>query len=263
MITINKTSCIGCGKCVNDCVGRVLSLKGGKAEVSDNCIHCGHCVAICPTAAVSIPEYDMDDVREYSSEDVRLNPNNLLNAIKFRRSIRNFRPNKIEDEKLKLILEAGRYTATAKNTQGCRFVIVQKELQQFKEVFWDAIGKALMFPHEEIPVSAKICRRFYKERTEDPNSDFIFRNSPAILLIASDRLDDAGLAAQNMELMAISLGLGVLYNGYLCRAANEISEANEWLEAGDKPFAIAMLIGYPAVTFLRNAPRKPGDFILK
>lgn len=263
MIIINKTRCIGCGKCVKDCVGEVLSLQNGKAEVSGECIHCGHCVAICPTAAVSIPEYDMDDVKDYSPEDVNLDSMKLLNAIKFRRSIRNYKPDKIENETLNLILEAGRYTATAKNTQACRFVIVQKELEQFKEVFWNGVEKALELPHDEIPVSAKICRRFHKQRSENPSNDFIFRNAPAILLIASDRTDDAGLAAQNIELFAISLGLGVLYNGYLCRAANEIPEAKKWLDAGDKPFVIAMLIGYPAVTFFRNAPRKPGDFILK
>lgn len=263
MIEINKDLCIGCGKCVQDCVGRVLSLQDGKAKVSGKCIQCGHCVAICPTAAVSIPEYDMDDVRDFSPEDVQLDTTKLLNAIKFRRSIRDYKSDSIEDDKLNLLLQAGRYTATGKNTQGNRFIIVQKEFQALKEVFWQAIGKALELPNEERPVAAKICRKFYQARQEDPSFDFIFRNAPAALFIASEQTDDAGLAAQNIELTAVSLGLGLLYNGYLCRAANDIPEVNAWLAAGGRPFAIAALIGYPAVTYHRNAPRKPGDFILR
>ena len=38
--------------------------------------------------------------------------------------------------------------------------------------------------------------------------DFLFRNAPAVAFVAAERADDAGLAAQNMELVAASLGLG-------------------------------------------------------
>lgn len=263
MIQIDKTLCTGCGKCVKNCVGSNLLLEEGKAKVAGRCIVCGHCVAICPTAAVSIPEYDMADVKDYTAEEVHLDPIKLLNAIKFRRSIRDYKPLKIEEEKINLILQAGRYTATGKNAQGCRFILVQNEMDKFKEIIWSGLQKAFSLPEEERPVWTKAYRWIYKDASQHKESNFIFQNAPAALLIATDRLGEAGLAAQNIELEAISLGLGILYDEYLCKAADLIPEAREWLEVGDKSLEIAMLIGYPAVKFIRNAPRKPCDFILK
>ena len=35
------------------------------------------------------------------------------------------------------ILNAGRYAATAKNTQGCRFLFLQKDLEVFKDLVWE------------------------------------------------------------------------------------------------------------------------------
>ena len=79
----------------------------------------------------------------------------------------------------------------------------------------------------------------------------------------AERADDAGLAAQNMELVAASLGLGALFNGYLCRAAEELPAVKAFLEAEDKPLQICMLLGHPAVSYRRTAPRRAGDFVMK
>ena len=93
--------------------------------------------------------------------------------------------------------------------------------------------------------------------------DFLFRDAPAVAYVAAERADDAGLAAQNMELMAASLGLGVLFNGYLCRASEELPAVRAFLEAGEKPLQMCLLLGYPAVSYPRTAPRLPGDFVVK
>ena len=48
-IIIDKEKCIGCGKCVKDCVSEKLGLIDGKAVFKyERCIQCGHCFAICP-----------------------------------------------------------------------------------------------------------------------------------------------------------------------------------------------------------------------
>ena len=89
-------------------------------------MNCGHCAALCPKEAVSIPGYDMDDVEIYDKTTFSLEADTLLRAIKFRRSIRDYKPLPIEKEKLQKVLQAGRYTATAKNNQDCHFIFVQK-----------------------------------------------------------------------------------------------------------------------------------------
>ena len=99
MVIIEKDLCIGCGKCVKDCVAHNIILKDGKAEPKRDCFLCGHCVAVCPRAAVSIPEYDMAEVEEYEKESFTMNPDTLLHAVKYRRSIRDYQNRKSSRKK--------------------------------------------------------------------------------------------------------------------------------------------------------------------
>ena len=93
--------------------------------------------------------------------------------------------------------------------------------------------------------------------------DFLFRNAPAVVYVAAERADDAGLAAQNMELMAAAQGLGVLFNGYLCRASEELPAVRAFLESDERPLQMCLLLGRPDVSYPRTAPRMSGDFVVK
>lgn len=262
LIEIDGRRCIGCGRCVDDCVGANLRIEDGMAQVKGRCILCGHCVAVCPTEAVSIPSYDMGEV-EPAAPLGAIDVSTMLRVIKSRRSVRDYRAQAVEREKLDMILQAGRYTATAKNAQACRFVVVQGGLAELKNLVWDGIDGLLDLPAAEKPRWAKVYKPFSRNRLAEPPVDFLFRNAPAVVFVAAERADDAGLAAQNMELVAASLGLGMLYDGYLCRAADELPAVKAFLEAGEKPLQVCMLLGYPALSYPRTAPRLPGDFVVK
>lgn len=75
----------------------------------------------------------------------------------------------------------------------------------------EKIKKGHSLPKELLPFVA-----FNRRRKKDAKDDYLFRNAPTVLFITSEWPLDAGLAAQNIENMAISLGLGAMYNGYLC-----------------------------------------------
>jgi len=255
MITINREVCIGCGKCIADCVSMSLLLRENKAEYTGECIHCGHCAAICPTNAVSIPQYDMEDVQELASDN-GIPIQSLLDTIKFRRSIRQYVDRKLEQEKLENIVQAGRYTATAVNRQACKFILVQDRLGALKKLVWDGVEKAVSSEAEEArPLKPLVDLR------REKGVDYLFRNAPAVLYIAAEKLLDAGLAAQNMELAAVSQGLGALYNGFLLRSTRLSEEAQALLQPGGKPLAVCMLLGYPDVKYMRTAPRKKADVV--
>ncbi len=262
MIKINAERCIGCGKCAEDCLA--LNIEVGKtASVRGACIQCGHCVAVCPTGAVAIPEYDMDDVEEYHEEDFCPDPEQVLRSIKFRRSIRSYKEQKVSKHVLELLVQAGRYTATAKNSQSNGFIFVQQELEVLKELVWNYIDEiekngVQKTDRELLPYIA-----FNHRRKADPKDDFLFRNAPVVLFITSDYVLDAGLAAQNMETMAVSMGMGVLYNGYLARIAEANEELKRWLGIENKTIRACMLAGYPDRSYVRTAPRKPADVIWK
>lgn len=257
MIEISKKLCIGCGKCVDDCISMSLYLHKEKAIYTGNCIHCGHCVAICPTNAVSMPEYDMDDVEEINGIKKSFDIETLLSVIKSRRSIRHYKTKKVEAEKIENILQAGRYTATAVNRQACKFIVVQDNIDYLKKLVWDGLENAISKDIEE----AQPLQRLLSLKKEK-QIDYLFRNSPSVVYIAAENLWDAGLAAQNMELAAVSQGLGIMYNGYLVRSTKLSEKAKEWLQTDGKPIVISMLLGYPDIKYMRTAPRKTVDSVL-
>ena len=104
---------------------------------------------------------------------------------------------------------------------------------------------------------------FNRRRKKDPKDDYLFRNAPVVLFITSDWPLDAGLAAQNIENMAVSSGLGVLYNGYLARIAEANEELKQWLGIKGKTIKACMLLGYPERIYARTAPRKEANVIWK
>lgn len=259
MIQIDEERCIGCGACVKDCPGHALKMTENHAENTRPCIQCGHCVAVCPVKAVSIPEFDMEDVEEYERETFHVEPEHFLHALKFRRSIRNFTDRPLERETVVQILDAGRYTATAKNMQDCTFVFVQDRLNEFRELVWREMPGIIGRLKETAPDYSRAFELFCKRHEKDPENDTFFFNAPAFLLIASENPLDGGLAAANVENMAAAKGAGVLYSGYMMHVVDNSERLKEWLEVGEKKVSCCMLLGYPAVTYQRTAPRKKAD----
>ncbi|MDY2937847.1 MAG: nitroreductase family protein [Fusicatenibacter sp.] len=263
MINVDQELCVGCGACEKDCPGHAIRVKEKKAEAVRPCIQCGHCVAVCPVGAVSIPEYDMEEVEDYDPASFTLDPDQFLHAVKFRRSIRNFQEKPLEREKLERILQAGRYTATAKNEQANRFVLVKEHLEEFKALVWRELPGIIEKMAPENEGAARTFRYFVKKHEQDPSCDSLFFNCTAFLVIASACSLDGGLAAANMENMAVAEGAGVLYSGYLQRIISAGPVLREYLGTEEKEVSCCMLLGYPAVSYRRTAPRKQADILWK
>ena len=203
------------------------------------------------------------DVEEFDKETFCLEPEKVLHSIKFRRSIRKYKPDKVKKESLEMLLQAGRYTATAKNNQDCCFVFVQNELEQLKTMVWDFIDNMEKQEGRHIARELLPYVSFNRRRKADAEDDYLFRNAPVVLYITSDWPLDAGLAAQTIETMAVSMGMGALYNGYLARITDANPEAKKWLGIEGKTIKACMLLGYPDRTYRRTAPRKSANVIWK
>ena len=257
MVLIDKEKCIGCGKCISDCVAKNIEIQDGKATVKRECLQCGHCVAICNCDAVSIPEYDMDDVEAIDSAK-KIEPDVFLSCIKSRRSIRDFIDEKVPVDDLKLLAEAGRYSATAGNGQFHRYIFVQDELDKLKEMVWDFIDNLTPDSKDQFG-DYDAYKNFSLRRKENASDDFLFRNAPAVLFITSQRLLDAGMATQNIEMMAGTLGLGVMFNGFLVRITDANKELKKWLGIENETICACLLLGYPRPKYARTAPRKKAD----
>ena len=106
--------------------------------------------------------------------------------MKFRRSIRSYKDIPVSRDVLERIMEAGRYTATAKNAQACTFVAVQTRLQEFEELFWSEFPYILEALKETKPDYVRAFTRFYEKWKKDPKDDTFFFNAPCLLITAAD-----------------------------------------------------------------------------
>jgi len=109
----------------------------------------------------------------------------LLKIIKTRRSIRKFRPYKIKNKEIKLILEAAQWAPSARNTQPWSFIVV-KDKNKIKEI-------------------SKASKTFGTYKPEE------MKNSSCIILVLKEKKANEinlGFAIENLVLMAHSLKLG-------------------------------------------------------
>ena len=142
-------------------------------------------------------------------------------------------------------------------------MIVQEKLEEFKAYAWKGwLSYADTLPSEQADLKAAIYK-FHEAYQKDPRQDRLFFNAPVLLVFATENSWDGGIAAQNIEMMAVAEGLGVLYNGFMVRAVRQNPEAAEWLGLSGKNVCCCLLIGYPDVVYQRTAPRKTADVTWK
>jgi nitroreductase/NAD-dependent dihydropyrimidine dehydrogenase PreA subunit len=273
MMTVNKEKCIGCGLCVKDCIVRDISLVDNKATMKNkNCFKCGHCIAVCPKDAITMDDYNMDDVKEYAKETFDISPENLLNFIQFRRSVRHFKAKEVETEKLLKIIEAGRFTQTGINIQDVSYIVVQDNLEKLKELTLLSlknIGEHMlenMTPETKMHESyARLWIKMYVDYKENPNSkDRLFFNAPAIIVVTANSPVNGALASSNMELMTNALGLGTFFSGFLARAAKDNKAIKDFLQIEDgKEVVTCLVLGYPDIKYSRTVPRKDANISWK
>ena len=85
----------------------------------------------------------------------------------------------MEKEKLERIIDAGRYTATAKNAQASPFVVVQEKLAEFKTIFWEELPSVLETLQEAAPAYVRPFRLFYEKWKRNPQDDTFSLTRPA------------------------------------------------------------------------------------
>ena len=111
-ITIYPEKCNGCGLCVTVCKDFSLQMAVEKVALTEDplfgCIGCGHCMAICPTGAIEIHgrELSPDDLFNLSKKEMAAGYDELLNLLKRRRSMREFKEIPVEKELIDKILNA-------------------------------------------------------------------------------------------------------------------------------------------------------------
>jgi len=157
--------------------------------------------------------------------------NEVLDAILARRSVREYSDREVEEEKLKAVLEAGRWAPSGMNNQPWRFVAVRD-----RKTLGELAGQT---HYSGIIEGSNLCIAVFLDHGE-----------------SYDRTKDLlalGAACQNMLLAAHSLGLGGVWLGQILANRKAVSKV---LEAPrDMELVAVLALGYP-VEKERSSERK-------
>lgn len=174
--------------------------------------------------------------------------NEVMKTIMHRRAIRRFEDEQITEHELEQILQAGMYAPSAGGRQGVIFVVCQdKEVNERL----GKIKRANSNPH--MATATSYVSKEQPSIADDPKLINAFYNAPTVITMFAPKnflfsVDDCAVAAENMMLLADSIGIGSCYIGEGWTAFAD-SFGQETLQKWQIPagyYAVMqLLLGYP------------------
>ena len=261
-IEVNAERCIHCGLCIKDCMMNCIEFDENKIPRYaqggiQRCGECQHCMAVCPKGALSFGGINPDNLTKTSYD----NTEELLNLIKSRKSVRQYRSEDVPSDKLEKIINMLPFVPTGGNVNDLHFSIVEtkEKMDEIIRVSYEELEKSSGNPIFEM------CKNLHKSGT-----DLIYRNSSSMIAVATDmnravagcENTDSIIALSYIELYAHSLGLGTLWCDLGLNVLNSFPKAYELLEIPENyTLSYIMLLGVPAVKYYRTT--QPDQFSIK
>lgn len=219
---IDKEKCIGCGKCVNDCINQYLILtvnadgqKKASFKERGRCIECGHCNAICPQRAITGGKVE----ELYGCDD------NLLKLMGSKRTVRHYiKGSIISQDQLDSIILAGQSAPTDRNRKSARILLIKDSLPK-------VYNKALDYLVAEVQKTGTINPLYVPTMNLDSNREEVLWNAEYLVVFAGlpSSIIDASISAERMQLEAANLGIGTAYRGDMKTAINNVEELRTML----------------------------------
>ncbi|MFH1122168.1 MAG: nitroreductase family protein [Pseudomonadota bacterium] len=272
LIEVDVSKCKRDGVCASECPAGIIQLKDKASfpEVvpggEEACLVCGHCVAACPHGALShaqIPAQGCPPVRK----DLVVGPEQAVQFLRSRRSIRQYRDAPVEKEKVQKLIEIARYAPTGGNTQLLEWWVFtdRNQLKRFAEMAVDWIRDLLRKASPAIfpPYFARILAGW------EAGHDTILRKAPVLILASAPAETPNGMveiaaALTYLQLAALPFGLGTCWAGLLQRALLHSQPLKQAFGLPEKaPHHYPMMLGYPRLEYHRLPKRKPPKIMWK
>lgn len=256
-LVIDKEKCINCGMCIEDCIAGALEFdenkvprfaEGGEAR----CIECQHCLAVCPMGAVSVLNKNPDN----SDKVQEHNPEQVLNLIKSRRSIRQYKSENVPAETIEKLKNMLNWSPTGCNFHKLHFAFVEDRAVMDK--IRSYVNEKLVKILTSSPLG-KIAGKFahYKDALVK-GEDVIFRGAPHMVVVsvpvnAPCANIDPVIALSYFELYAQSLGVGTCWCGFAEICMQLFPEIACAIHVPDGyKVSYVMLFGLPDVKYSRT-----------
>lgn len=166
----------------------------------------------------------------------------LMQVIEKRRSIRKYKPQQVEQDKIQKLLHAAVQAPTAMNEQPWAFGVIQEQdvLARYNE----KTKAFLLSKLNEWPWLTRL-----EERLRNPEYN-VFYNAPTLIVIyakndSSMAQIDCCLAAENLILTACDMGLGTCWIGLSHPTLNAPEVKTELGVPQDYVVVAPIIVGYP------------------
>lgn len=265
--TVDKFKCVRCGACIAVCPIKILKMgELDRRPVMVNrgdkiCIKCGHCITVCPHRAISISHMRAES-HQPLRHDWRISPEKMEHFLKGRRSIRNYKNEAVDREKLKKLIDIARYAPSGINRQPVRWEIIY-----YKERVKRLAETVIKWMRAQIEIDSPLAKSIRMKRIVaawENHNDWICRGAPHIIITYAPKNDisaaqDCTIALTYFELAAASTHLGTCWAGYAAMAINMSPEVRRFVYLSSRMHCFgAMLVGYPRFNYhripIRNKP---------
>lgn len=288
MIEIDRTKCTNCGICFDMCPSTTIGIRStdGQKEVylkyPEFCNVCGLCMAFCKPQAILHQELSYDDFKELDEIDIA--PAAMKNLLFARRSVRRYKEEAVPANLIEELIEVGTHAGTGTNLQSVNFVVVNDKqflaelelsiidvwftkLRPFEVKALQPILRKVYGP--ETTDAALLYYEYLKRRREDNDLEgTVFFNAPTLLLAHDDKRNPVGsincaIAVRNMETLALTMGLGTCWNGFLIYAENQKPRTINPLLGLNNSRRVwgATMLGYPRYKSRVKIPRREREVI--
>ncbi|MCI1720723.1 MAG: nitroreductase family protein [Bacteroidales bacterium] len=258
LFKIDNNLCIACGACANDCLVGIIEMNPKPVIPADKeamCMECQHCLAVCPKGALSI--FGKDPSKSLPNTNDKPSPEQMTNLIMNRRSIRRYMKEAIDKVLIKKLLSIASYAPTGENGNSVRFTVVEdmKTMDKLRTITYNAIIKA--GAEGKVPKNLSFLYDSAK-LWESDKVDTIFRGAPHIVIASAPNdcpspKEDTMIALSYFELLAISNGMGTLWDGMFKLTLEFVApELRKTIGIPDNYMVgYAMIFGKPAVKYSR------------
>ncbi|HOP64929.1 MAG TPA: nitroreductase family protein [Spirochaetota bacterium] len=283
---IDSKKCTLCGKCIEICPKEVLYIRDKKVCRNDNeCMLCSHCYDVCKFNAVSFNDtlknikFNTFKYKEkiLSSKDV--NPEQLINIFRSRRSIRRFREEGISEDTIRDLIEFAVTAPSGSNCQEWEFTVINGREKvwefatQIKEFFIkiNRLAANPLIRFLSIPFMGRALLNYYRDHYEtvkmaieesEKGRDLLFHGAPCLIIIhstmeGSTPIEDGTYAAYNICMLSHYMNLGTCLIGFAVEAMNRSTELREELDIfGTNRIHAVIALGKPSSKFLKHSLRK-------
>lgn len=254
VMKVDAEKCTQCGLCIENCpfscwekdADDIPKMKKGNV----GCFSCFNCMVACPVDAVEIVgTWSLENGyfdNGWPNQKLPLEPrdaegnisewNVVERTVLERRSVRNFKDEPVSDHLIGRVLEAGRFGPSAGNNQNWKFTVVTdkeflNELEKSAHAVWSSIHTQYNDDEQVVGLWQELGGEAMTPGAVEPRAIIrglnvlvakelsVFLNAPCVIFVgASDNMIGpdlhAGIAGQNMNIVANSLGLGMCWSGF-------------------------------------------------